>query len=189
MELAVLQFINEHMHSNSFFNGLFKSITYFGERGIFAVGVCAALTAFYKPRAVGVYALSALAIDYLILNLLLKPTFDRARPFALDSSIADFLKSINCPVPKDPSFPSGHTGVMFALAFALYFRFGGKITAPLFALSAAVALSRVYLCVHYPTDVLGGMCVGCVSAILAAHLPPFKARDNGQLWKDLSVKS
>jgi len=173
LELGILRFINENLHSSRFFNEFFKAVTYFGEHGVFAVGVCLALTALKKPRKKGIYVLSALATEAIMANLILKPAFSRIRPFVLEDSIFDFLLSINAPVPNDASFPSGHTGIMFAFAFALYFAYGKK-AAPVFILSSAVALSRLYLCVHYPTDVLGGICVGYLSAALTFRLPFFK---------------
>lgn len=173
MELEILRFINERFHSSAFFNGFFKAITYFGEHGIFAVGVCLALAAFKRPRKKGLYALAALAAEYVAANLILKPAFSRTRPFVLDGDIFEFLSSISCPVPSDASFPSGHTGIMFAFAFALYFAYGRKV-APVFILSSLVALSRLFLCVHYPTDVLGGILVGYLAAAAVRYLPPLK---------------
>lgn len=172
MELEILRFINERLHSSAFFNGFFKTVTYFGEHGIFAVGVCLALAAFKKPRKKGVYALAVLAAEFVMANLILKPAVSRIRPFVADMAIADFLSSINCPIPSDASFPSGHTGIMFAFAFALYFAYG-KRAAPVFVLSALVALSRLFLCVHYPTDVLGGILVGYLAAASVRLLPFF----------------
>lgn len=170
MELEILRFINEHFHSSAFFNGLFRTITYFGEHGIFAVGVCLALVAFKRPRKKGLYALAALAAEYVAANLILKPAVSRVRPFVADGDILEFLRSINCPIPADASFPSGHTGIMFAFAFALYFAYGRK-AAPVFILSGFVALSRLFLCVHYPTDVLGGILVGYLAAAAVRYLP------------------
>lgn len=169
-------FINERLHSSAFFNEFFKAVTYFGEHGIFAVGVCLALTALKKPRKKGLYVLSAIGVEAMIANLVLKPAFSRARPFALDGEMAEFLASINCPIPSDASFPSGHTGIMFAFAFALYFSYGKK-AAPIFILSSLVALSRVYLCVHFPSDVLGGILVGYLSAKIARLFPLWQEKE------------
>jgi len=181
MELELLRFINGRLHSSDFFNEFFKVVTYFGEHGIFAVGVCLALTAFKKSRKRGLYVLSSLGIEALAANLVLKPAFARVRPFVLDEGIADFLSSISAPVPSDASFPSGHTGIMFAFAFALYFAYGKK-AAPAFILSSLVALSRIYLCVHFPSDVLGGVIVGYLSAAAAQHLPFFNRIGNASRY-------
>jgi undecaprenyl-diphosphatase len=67
-------------------------------------------------------------------------------------------------VPRDGSFPSGHTATSFACATVLAFAFP-RLAAPLYLLAAGIAFSRVYVGVHYPLDVVGGALVGAVVAI------------------------
>ena len=71
--------------------------------------------------------------------------------------------------PTDPSFPSGHTGASFACAGALFFA-KSKLWIPATILSAIIAFSRLYLFVHYPTDVLAGMLLGIVTGFLGAKI-------------------
>lgn len=76
--------------------------------------------------------------------------------------------------PADYSFPSGHTAASFAAVAALYFAGARKWWKIMLPLAILMAFSRMYLYVHYPTDVLGGMIVGCAAGYfgnrLAAHL-------------------
>jgi len=125
---------------------------------IAVVGACGDARCRRKLPAAALASLSAAAVAGLTV-MLLKGAFDRARPPLVDSS----LDPVGT-VPGSASFPSGHAATAFAAAVAvgvLYPRF----RTPLLALAATVALSRVYLGVHYPFDVLAGLLIGTVTAV------------------------
>lgn len=97
----------------------------------------------------------------------MKHLFDRARPFVSDAGIAPIIKT-----PSSSSFPSGHSATAAAGAITLSTVYPALM--PVFALAALlVALSRIYLGVHYPLDVLAGALIGVASAIavLALEIP------------------
>ena len=122
-----------------------------------------------RTRRWGAALAAALCLDAIICNILLKPMVCRIRPCDVNQTVQLIIAR-----PADYSFPSGHTAASFAAVAALYFagaKKWWKITLPLAIL---MAFSRMYLYVHYPTDVLGGMIVGCAAGYfgnrLAAHL-------------------
>ena len=122
-----------------------------------------------RTRRWGAALAAALCLDAIICNILLKPMVCRIRPCDVNQTVQLLIAR-----PADYSFPSGHTAASFAAVAALYFagaKKWWKITLPLAIL---MAFSRMYLYVHYPTDVLGGMIVGCAAGYfgnrLAAHL-------------------
>lgn len=104
----------------------------------------------------------ALALVTLLVNLTYS-IYQRPRPF-----IAHEVNLLISP-PRDPSFPSNSTSVAFAIAASVWLqnRLLGSI---LFVPALLVALSRVFLGVHYPTDILGGMAYGAVSSIIIWYL-------------------
>jgi membrane-associated phospholipid phosphatase len=117
------------------------------------VGGCGDARCRRKLPAAALAASSAAALAGLSV-MLLKPVFERARPPLVDPT----LDPIGA-VPGSASFPSGHAATAFAAAVAvgmLYPRF----RKPLLALAATIALSRVYLGVHFATDVLAGSLLG-----------------------------
>ena len=112
---------------------------------------------------------AALEVDVLLCYIVLKNLVARTRPYDVNTGVHLLVAKLH-----DYSFPSGHTAASFAAVAALYFagaKKWWKITLPLAIL---MAFSRMYLYVHYPTDVLGGMIVGCAAGYfgnrLAAHL-------------------
>ena len=108
--------------------------------------------------------LIALGVGFLLGNVFLKNLVMRPRPFVTHTDLTALL------VPEDPwSFPSGHTLSSFAAASALYF-FHHKTGFLAFLLAAAIAFSRLYASVHYPTDVLTGAVIGVLCGIIAAWL-------------------
>ena len=108
--------------------------------------------------------LIALGVCFLRGNVVLKNLVMRPRPFVTHTDLTALL------VPEDPwSFPSGHTLSSFAAASALYF-FHHKTGFLAFLLAAAIAFSRLYASVHYPTDVLAGAVIGVLCGIIAAWL-------------------
>ena len=68
--------------------------------------------------------------------------------------------------PGEFSFPSGHTSSSFAFAFAVYLLLPKKYGIPAMVLALLIGLSRLYVGVHYPTDILGGILVGCLCSLV-----------------------
>lgn len=104
-------------------------------------------------------------IGALLCNVTLKPLVARLRPF----EIADTMRQLLIDPPSDFSFPSGHTTSSFAAATALAAaRARGGLAAMI--LAAVIAFSRLYLYVHYPTDVIAGALIGAFSGLAAYAL-------------------
>ena len=159
-----------------FFTPFFELISLLGKGGAFLI-LLSLLLIFYKPtRRFGTAMCLGLALGALVTNCCLKVLIARARPYADESSIYyQFWQLVGMHTESDKSFPSGHTTAAFGACVPV-FLIGKKHiswTALLFGLAMAVA--RVYLCVHYPSDVLAGFLVGtlagCCAVIIAAHLP------------------
>lgn len=107
----------------------------------------------------------AIGLEVLLCNGVLKHLFSRVRPCDVNTAIRLLIAR-----PKDYSFPSGHTAVSFAAVAALYFS-GEKLLWKLALIPAVlIAFSRMYLYVHYPTDILGGALLGCLCGYLAYRL-------------------
>ena len=127
--------------------------------------VCAVvLLVIPKTRKVGVILAVSLAIEALCCNVILKPLVARIRPFDVNTAVQLLISP-----PKDFSFPSGHTGAAFAAASALFFS-KNRLWIPSLVLAILIAFSRLYLYVHYPTDVLGGILLGILSGWLGYTL-------------------
>ena len=99
-----------------------------------------------------------------VINYLIGFIYFRPRPFVLNQVVKLIDKS-----PLEKSFPSGHATVAFAMAFSLYF-YNKKLGVILLVLALIVGLGRIYVGVHYPMDILGGVLVGFLSAFLIERL-------------------
>lgn len=114
-------------------------------------------------RTRGLLVLFSLAANLLVCNAVLKPLVDRTRPYY----VLEYTPLI--PPVGDPSFPSGHTSASFAAATAIYcINKKGGIAA--YLLAAVMGFSRLYLGVHFPTDVLFGAVVGMVAAKIVVYI-------------------
>lgn len=101
--------------------------------------------------------MAALVLDVILCNGILKPLFARVRPCDVNTTI-----QLLVPRPSDYSFPSGHTAASFAAVTALFFAGEKNLWKPALVLAVLIAFSRLYLYVHYPTDILGGIAVGVI---------------------------
>ncbi|WP_349948035.1 phosphatase PAP2 family protein [Lacrimispora sp. BS-2] len=141
-----------------------KQITGLGDHGIFWILTGVILLCFKKTRVMGLCVILSLAAGLLVGNAFLKNMIARERPCWIDNSIPLLINN-----PRDYSFPSGHTLASFegAVSIWLYNRKWG--TAAL-VLAALIGFSRMYLFVHFPTDVLGGLVLGVLIAVLVHFL-------------------
>ncbi len=119
----------------------------------------------YKPtRPVGLVCATALLLELLVVNITIKPLVARVRPYDLNPAVRLIVGA-----PHDYSFPSGHTGVAFAFAAAVS-PLGKKAHTLALAFACLMGVSRLYLYVHYPTDVLGGALCGTLCGLTALFL-------------------
>ena len=146
-----------------FLDEVMKGITFLGESGWFWILVAVLLFCQKRTRKIGLAVALSLAVGLLLGNIILKPLIARQRPCWLDGSIPLLIAS-----PRDFSFPSGHTLASFegAVSIFLYRRDWGLWA---LALAVLIAFSRLYLFVHFPTDVLAGAALGTVIAWCVAR--------------------
>ncbi len=130
-------------------------ITKLGNGGAIWIVLALVLLLIPKTRRSGAVLAAALAVDVVLCNLLLKPLVARVRPCDVNTAVQLLVAR-----PQDFSFPSGHTAASFASAVALYLAGEKKLWKPVLVLAVLIAFSRLYLYVHYPTDVLGGAVLG-----------------------------
>ena len=133
-------------------------ITRLGDAGIIWIILTVLLLIIPKTRKTGVIMLAALLADVLLCNVVIKNLVARTRPFDVNTAVQLLVAK-----PRDYSFPSGHTAASFASVTALYLAGEKKMWKVALVLAVLIALSRLYLYVHYPTDVLGGMLLGCLA--------------------------
>lgn len=167
-DLPILDWIAQHLHCG-FLDKVMPVITAFGNGGIFWIALAVLLIILPKYRKAGLSMGLALLMGLLVCNLTLKPLVGRIRPY--DYQLEHFGKTISLLIatPHDFSFPSGHTIASFegATALLLYDR---KLGIPAMVLAVLIAFSRLYLYVHYVTDVLASVVLGVGFALLAAWL-------------------
>ncbi len=119
----------------------------------------------------------ALILDLICCNIVLKPLVGRIRPFLVNTAV----ELLTAP-PADASFPSGHTAASFAAVFALRAS-GSPLWKPAAVLASVIAFSRLYLYVHWPTDVLGGILVGAAAGWAGARLADVLRRRRERLGR------
>lgn len=163
-ELSVLDFIQNIRCG--FLDTVMTTVSMLGNKGILFIVLGIVLLFFKKTREMGMTVLLSLAIMFLSCNIILKNLFMRARPFTHNGF------ELIIPKPSDYSFPSGHSAASFAAAVSV-FMYNKKWGRFFIALAVMIAFSRLYLYVHFVSDVVAGIAIGILSALLArAMLKP-----------------
>lgn len=163
MELQILHWF-ESLH-NPITDPIMYGITCLGNAGIFWILLCAAflfIPVFKKDRKVGLSMMIALILSLIMCNGIMKNLSARVRPFNVDTSFDNLYGVFNG--IKDWSFPSGHTSASFAAALAIIL-WDRKKGVPAVVIAALIAFSRLYLTVHYPTDVLVSLILGSLYGV------------------------
>lgn len=158
IDFQILDWVQQHFRCG-FLDVITPLITALGEFGAVWVLLALVLLIRKKTRPMGLAVTAALVLDVLLCNALLKPLVNRPRPFTLRPETVLLVKA-----PRDASFPSGHAAASFAAAAALWGT-KSRLRIPAMALAAAVSLTRIYLYVHYPSDVLCGAILGSLCGI------------------------
>lgn len=138
-----------------FADKMMLAITHLGDMGIVWILLAVVLCLIPQTRRSGIIVAVALCMDVIVCNGILKNVFARTRPFDVNETVQLLIAA-----PRDFSFPSGHTGASFAAVAALYFAGEKRLWKVSAVLAVLIAFSRMYLYVHYPTDILGGVLVG-----------------------------
>lgn len=152
-ELELLLWIQHHL-SFSWLKPFMAAVSFLGNFGLIWLLLCAYIGLIKKDKKVCLVMLGALILTTVVSSLVIKPLFMRARPFEVYPYV-DLL----IPAPQDFSFPSGHTASSFAAAF-VYWYFYRKKSVWVWLLAGMIAFSRLFLFVHFPTDILGGIVLG-----------------------------
>ena len=167
-DLPILEWIAENLQCG-FLDFIMPIITILGDAGIFWIAVSLVLLFLPKYRQIGLGMAVSLIMGLLLCNVIMKPLFARPRPY--DYQLEHFGKVIPLLVEAqhDFSFPSGHTIASFEAAAVLLIG-NRKLGIPAMVLASLIAFSRLYLYVHYPTDVLASVVLGIGIAFTAAWL-------------------
>lgn len=155
-DFGILDFIQANMRSD-FFDAVMPFITRLGDAGIIWILATLVLLAVPKTRKVGIAAAASLLLEVVCCNLLLKPLVARTRPYDINTAIQLLIQR-----PLDFSFPSGHTSAAFAVVSALFFS-KNRLWILGSILAVLIAFSRLYLYVHFPSDVFVGALIGIAS--------------------------
>lgn len=148
--------------------------THLGDEGIFWIALSVVLLLFKKTRKLGLASLISIVCVSFMNSIVLKDLFGRLRPYLIDSAYWERVATDgwNYTMPfenlkeKSFSFPSGHTATSFGAAFGIFYIDKKKGIVPLI-LAALIGFSRIYIHVHYPSDVIGGVITGILFSLIA----------------------
>ena len=166
---AILNVLHElALLTNGNLNWLFKFISLFAEKGIFLILLSIFLMLFKKTRKFGICMFGAIGAGAILTNFILKDMVARPRPYMSGIlEYKDWWQYAGMVTESDFSFPSGHTTAMTAAMMSLVFMAKTKKKYWCIVFIFLMGVSRNYLMVHYPTDVIGGMISGLVGATIA----------------------
>jgi len=166
-DLPILDWIQANM-TNPVLDFLMPIITLLGDAGIFWIACAVVLLFTKKYRKIGLGMGFALIMGLVVCNMILKPAVGRPRPYDLQAEMGVIIKLI-IEKQHDFSFPSGHTIASFEACTVLLLG-NKKMGIPATILAILIAFSRMYLYVHYPTDVIASIILGTIFGIIGYAL-------------------
>lgn len=150
----ILLFFQEVIR-NPVLTPILRVITTLGNGGAIWIVLTILMLLLPKTRRVGFMTSLSLIGTLLVNNLFLKNVVNRTRPYEVIEGLTYLVRT-----PMDSSFPSGHSACSFAVACIIFRRLPKKYGVPALILAIVIALSRLYVGVHYPSDVLFGTISG-----------------------------
>ena len=167
-DLPILDWIQANLQS-PLMDKIMPIITLFGEGGIFWIAWAVLMLIIPKTRKIGIGMIIALLMGLLVCNVTLKPLVARIRPYDLQEQEFGIFINLLIERQHDFSFPSGHTIASFEAAVVLL-KNSKKMGIPALILAILVSFSRLYLYVHYPSDVIVSVILGTLFAFIGCAL-------------------
>ena len=164
LEGTILLWIQEYIR-NDLLTPVVTFITHLGDAGVLWIVLTVLFLCIPKLRRTGFLMMCSLLLNTLLNNLILKNLVARTRPYEIVEGLVSIVGK-----QSDFSFPSGHTGSSFAAAVVIFLMCPRKVGVPVLILAVLISLSRLYVGVHFPTDVLAGAIIGTLSAVLVCHV-------------------
>lgn len=160
MDGNLLLFIQDHVRV-SWLTPILTHLTKLGDHGEIWIVIGILLLIPKKTRRAGILSLLALLSAHLLCNMVLKDYVARVRPY-------DVIEGLHCLIerPTDWSFPSGHTMTAFAAAVVIFRSRPKRLGIPIMTLACVIAFSRLYVGVHYPSDVIFGAVLGTLIGLI-----------------------
>lgn len=158
-DFEILFFIQNHLR-NDILDVIVPFYTNLGDDGIIWIVIGLVLLIPKKTRKCGIMVLAALLVMLVVNNMIIKNLVARPRPCATYPELVELVK-----IPHSYSFPSGHTVSAMAVAFTILTQHK-KLGIVAFVMALLMGLSRLYVGVHFPTDVYGGIIVGALIALI-----------------------
>ena len=178
-DLPILDWIQANL-TNGFFDFIMPIITLLGDAGIFWIACSVVLMFFPQHRKTGLSMAISLLIGLVVCNMTLKPLCHRIRPYDYQMQVFHREITLLIEAQHDFAFPSGHTIASFEACTALMIR-NKKLGVPATVLACLIAFSRLYLYVHYPTDVIASIFLGIGIAYLGCWIADKLAQKFPQL--------
>ncbi|EOR27542.1 MULTISPECIES: phosphatase PAP2 family protein [Clostridium] len=163
IDLRILEIIRTYF-SSSFMDSIMVLITKLGDRGLIWIIISVILLVSKKYKRIGITMIVALLLTSIIGEGIIKNIIQRPRVFNSINDIELIIKA-----PSSYSFPSGHTASSFAAAMVLGY-YIKEYKYLFYFLAFLVAFSRLYLWVHYPSDIVGGMIFGIICGYIAIKI-------------------
>lgn len=165
MDFMILDWIQAHLRCE-LLDKLLPMITFLGNKGWFFIVIAVIMIAIPKTRRWGAWLASALSLGLVFCNMLIKNIVERTRPYDRVEDITLLVEKLN-----DYSFPSGHTVAAFEFFTVILLMPVKKIYKVLAGVIAfMIAFSRLYLYVHFPSDVLAGMLLGSLFGVMGMRI-------------------
>ena len=158
---------------------IMKCFTRLGNSGLIWISCVVIMFLFKKTRHTGNVLIFAMFINLLVSNFLIKNLVARTRPFNTVFGLESIIGKIG-----EYSFPSGHASNSFTAAVVIFMLMPKKFGIPALILATLISFSRMYVGVHYPTDVLAGAFIGSIIAIIIVAVDK-KIRDKRPLDKEV----
>lgn len=169
MDYAILEFYHNLAETavGRVLSPILTALTYTAWKGIPLILLSLALMCFRKTRRTGICALMAIAIGALFTNLIIKNAVARPRPYNFDETLRIWWIYAGAHMESDLSFPSGHMTCACAFTTGFVLTQGKKWLPVGIIYVVLMGVSRNFLIVHYPSDVLGGFIFGTAAGIIA----------------------